>query len=474
MLPTDLGAGTRVRVWWTEEQQWFAGRVTSVQRNGHTIRYDDGHTLKHNLDEEQWEKEPAKRKATAPPEKPAKRSKPSSVEASPPKHDNNQWSVGMRCRAQFGATARGPANCRWFPGKIALVHADGSLDIAYDDGDREQKVKPAYVKPPAAAKTASPPAATTAPPAAATPPVPPSSDLCKYELQRNENIARNQRHLQSLGIVETAAAMRTKPAAQPKKYREGAVVEVKCGGSWLVARVDNVNDDGTYDLVLRDEQGRDKEEEEDSVPPQRMRAKKSGPPPPSRKSGRLSGEMVAVAARSSGGKLSAEDFVVGDDDLVALAIEPKKRASSTPTLTPAQRAKLDSLEPVSAAPLRAGAEAEAYLQKLQLAEEDMDEGKTFGGWRGHKARGTCQNAEKRSLLKEAAREHGLRWPEWLGKIHATVKMGTTDSARDQTMYGLEAAACGALPWRSNHSHLHLCPLGLRSCRAVRRPRHAIP
>ena len=33
-----------------------------------------------------------------------------------------------------------------------------------------------------------------------------------------------------------------------------------------------------------------------------MRAKKSGPPPPSRKSGRLSGEMVAVAAAVPLGK----------------------------------------------------------------------------------------------------------------------------------------------------------------------------
>ena len=31
------------------------------------------------------------------------------------------WHKGMKCRAQFGATERGPACCRWYKGEVALV-----------------------------------------------------------------------------------------------------------------------------------------------------------------------------------------------------------------------------------------------------------------------------------------------------------------------------------------------------------------
>ena len=53
----------------------------------------------------------------------------------------------MRCRGQYGATKLGPAGCSWFPGEITRVHADGSLNIKYDDGDCEKHVKSMYVKP---------------------------------------------------------------------------------------------------------------------------------------------------------------------------------------------------------------------------------------------------------------------------------------------------------------------------------------
>lgn len=37
----------------------------------------------------------------------------------------------------------------------------------------------------------------------------------------------------------------------------------------------------------------------------------------------------------------------------------------------------------------------------------------------------------------------MRWPSWLGKIEAALpKMGSTQSAQDQTMFAIERAACG--------------------------------
>ena len=60
---------SRIRVWWTEEKAWYAGRVISVGRGAsgrlHTIAYDDGVQATHYLQSaesalnETWETEPS-------------------------------------------------------------------------------------------------------------------------------------------------------------------------------------------------------------------------------------------------------------------------------------------------------------------------------------------------------------------------------------------------------------------------------
>ena len=44
---------SRIRVWWTEEKAWYAGRVISVGRGAsgslHTVAYDDGARATHYL-----------------------------------------------------------------------------------------------------------------------------------------------------------------------------------------------------------------------------------------------------------------------------------------------------------------------------------------------------------------------------------------------------------------------------------------
>ena len=57
-------------------------------------------------------------------------------------------------RAKYLATKDGPANRKFEPGVVTHVHADGSLDINYDDGDSEEKVLPKYVKAEGASKPA--------------------------------------------------------------------------------------------------------------------------------------------------------------------------------------------------------------------------------------------------------------------------------------------------------------------------------
>ena len=46
--------------------------------------------------------------------------------------------------------ARHGGKAPWYAGAVAAVRADGSLDIAYDDGDHEEGVPPHLVRPAAA------------------------------------------------------------------------------------------------------------------------------------------------------------------------------------------------------------------------------------------------------------------------------------------------------------------------------------
>ena len=52
--------------------------------------------------------------------------------------------AGARVMARHGGKAP------WYAGAVAAVRADGSLDIAYDDGDHEEGVPPHLVRPAAA------------------------------------------------------------------------------------------------------------------------------------------------------------------------------------------------------------------------------------------------------------------------------------------------------------------------------------
>ncbi len=57
--------------------------------------------------------------------------------------------VGMRVQGQYLASTYGARTMRvWYDGSIAAIHADGRVDIDYDDGDKEARVKPAYVRRP--------------------------------------------------------------------------------------------------------------------------------------------------------------------------------------------------------------------------------------------------------------------------------------------------------------------------------------
>ena len=42
--------------------------------------------------------------------------------------------------------ARFRGDVEWFPGKVDGVNEDGTYAVAYDDGDREENVNPAFVR----------------------------------------------------------------------------------------------------------------------------------------------------------------------------------------------------------------------------------------------------------------------------------------------------------------------------------------
>ena len=57
--PVEL-VDSRIRVWWTEENAWYAGRVVSVERSAGgslhtTVAYDDNSIETHDLESETWE-----------------------------------------------------------------------------------------------------------------------------------------------------------------------------------------------------------------------------------------------------------------------------------------------------------------------------------------------------------------------------------------------------------------------------------
>ena len=61
--------------------------------------------------------------------------------------------VGDRVEAKFGASTHPTRASKYYPGKVTKIR-DDSVDIAYDDGDKEQKVLLKFVRPQAAAAKA--------------------------------------------------------------------------------------------------------------------------------------------------------------------------------------------------------------------------------------------------------------------------------------------------------------------------------
>ena len=62
-------------------------------------------------------------------------------------HVDTELRAGSRIEARFLASTDGEAHHNeYFPGTATAVHADGSVDVQYDDGDQEESVHAHLVK----------------------------------------------------------------------------------------------------------------------------------------------------------------------------------------------------------------------------------------------------------------------------------------------------------------------------------------
>ena len=127
--PVEL-IDSRIRVWWTEEKAWYAGRVVSVERSAGgslhtTVAYDDNSTETHDLELETWEMwEEAEAQAQAV-EVEAEAHEPSSLPSSSERARNQTCHTAL---ARFLASSSLPssserARCGTFGCTLADRHA---------------------------------------------------------------------------------------------------------------------------------------------------------------------------------------------------------------------------------------------------------------------------------------------------------------------------------------------------------------
>jgi hypothetical protein len=185
--------GERVRVYWPAEKKYFCGVVTEIRAH---VKYDDGDSQWEDITELCVEEttpqrstvpngEPAPLKPerhrqvlvnarahlnSAPDVEPPSRKRVRCTRTAAPgaeQHEEQlgsasirskiqskraacsvqqQIAVGERVLARYMARTYGPSLTKWYRGTTTKAHADGSFDIAYDDGDAESRVPPHYIR----------------------------------------------------------------------------------------------------------------------------------------------------------------------------------------------------------------------------------------------------------------------------------------------------------------------------------------
>ncbi|GMI22795.1 hypothetical protein TeGR_g14200, partial [Tetraparma gracilis] len=116
----ELEIGSKVEARYKGKSRYYPGKISRVRSNGtYDVAYDDGEK------EVGIEKEMIKLVGGSSPKKSPRGSKPK---------------VGQKCTAQFKGKGR------FYPGKVAKVNSDGTINVEFDDGDKDRFVEPASFK----------------------------------------------------------------------------------------------------------------------------------------------------------------------------------------------------------------------------------------------------------------------------------------------------------------------------------------
>ncbi|GMI52947.1 hypothetical protein TeGR_g11187, partial [Tetraparma gracilis] len=120
---SKLSVGAKVEAKYRGKSKYYKGEIARVRLNGtYDINYDDG------------EKElGVKRDLIRPLESSSRSSSKSPKKGSKPR-------VGQKCTAQFKGKGK------FYKGKVAKVNSDGTINVDFDDGDKDRYVEPESFK----------------------------------------------------------------------------------------------------------------------------------------------------------------------------------------------------------------------------------------------------------------------------------------------------------------------------------------
>ena len=140
-----LAVGTRVTVNYKRSGNFYPGKIAKVNTgNTYDIAYDDGDSEKAAKREHIFvsDGESAAVDARAAPAAPT----PTSPVSVVPTEADNQPASSGGVEVGTAVTVNYRKSGNWYPGKIAVARANGTYDIAYDDGDSERAVKSEHIK----------------------------------------------------------------------------------------------------------------------------------------------------------------------------------------------------------------------------------------------------------------------------------------------------------------------------------------
>ena len=143
--------GDKVRAKYKGRAKEFPGLIKEAHSDGtYTIKYDDGeietYVNKKFITVTRAKSRSRSRSDSDSDRRPKKKRSGRSRSASSSRSKNPKRGRKLREGDKVEARFRGTSSGKIFPGKVRRVNSDGTLDIAYEDGDSDKRIKEKYVK----------------------------------------------------------------------------------------------------------------------------------------------------------------------------------------------------------------------------------------------------------------------------------------------------------------------------------------